>query len=97
MNHILENSLIVCVPHTVIMRQEAPWTHLGEDILVKFQPGLVALAVRVLQPEEPDLPQPDCLHNLRKGAKDTLVASSDVYLPLSPSSNRHYGNVWKMK
>ena len=46
------------------MRQEAPWTHLGEDILVKFQPGLVALAVRVLQPEEPDLPQPYRFHHL---------------------------------
>ena len=54
----------MCVPHTVIMRQEAPWTHLGEDILIKFQPGLVALAVRVLQPEEPDLPQPYRFHHL---------------------------------
>ena len=46
------------------MRQEAPWTHLGKDILIKFQPGLVALAVRVLQPEEPDLPQPYRFHHL---------------------------------
>ena len=64
MNHILENSVIVCVPHTVIMRQEAPWIYLGEDILIKFQPGLVALAVRVLQPKEPDLSQSYRLHHL---------------------------------
>ena len=49
---------------TVIMRQEAPWTHLGKDILIKFQPGLVALAIRVLQPEEPNLPQPYRFHHL---------------------------------
>ena len=38
--------------------------YLAQNLLVQLQPGLVALAVRVLQPEEPDLPQPYRFHHL---------------------------------
>ena len=38
-------------------------------LLVQLEPRLVVLGVGVLQAEEPDLPQPDGLHNLREDGK----------------------------
>ena len=39
---------------------------LAEHLLVELEPGLVTLAVSVLQSEEPNLPQPDSFHHLEK-------------------------------
>ena len=38
---------------------------LAEHLLVELEPGAEPLAVRVLQPEEPDLTQTNCFHDLK--------------------------------
>ena len=38
--------------------------YLAQNLLVEFQPGLVSLAVRVLQAKKPNFSQSDCFHHL---------------------------------
>ena len=52
--------------------------HLCQHVLVEFEPCLVALAVGVLQTEEPDLTETYRLHHLHRGDDDHHVVRDDV-------------------